>query len=265
MTQSKSHAPFSDETLMAFADGELDAEITARIEAAMETDNNLMARVALFMETRAAAQDALRPMLDEPLPEALLASVYGMVEKADKDSHRPLGSTDDNVVSLKPISNTRKISLWVPASIAATILAVTTGIAGYFIGEAAHNSSTTGWVADLNEDVVKSKLETLVSGKPLVLEDNAGILTVAATFLDKQGRLCREFEIANKDQTGYTAIACHEKTQWQLQFVMAKNETSQNYVPASGAETLDSYLSTIGAQPPLSTEAEMAALRKLLQ
>ncbi|TIU02591.1 MAG: anti-sigma factor, partial [Mesorhizobium sp.] len=46
---------FSDEILMRFADGELDPETVARIEQAMEIDDRLVTRVAMFIETRAQA------------------------------------------------------------------------------------------------------------------------------------------------------------------------------------------------------------------
>ena len=39
---------------MRFADGELDADETAVIEQAMETDDDLVARVAMFIETQSA-------------------------------------------------------------------------------------------------------------------------------------------------------------------------------------------------------------------
>ncbi len=59
---------FPDEMLMRFADGELDAEEMAVIEKAMETDDDLVARIAMFIETKAQAQAALKPLLDEPVP-----------------------------------------------------------------------------------------------------------------------------------------------------------------------------------------------------
>ncbi|RUU96778.1 anti-sigma factor, partial [Mesorhizobium sp. M6A.T.Cr.TU.017.01.1.1] len=71
---------FSDEILMRFADGELDPETVARIEQAMEIDDRLVTRVAMFIETRAQAQAALKPLLDEPVPEKLVAAVEQMVE-----------------------------------------------------------------------------------------------------------------------------------------------------------------------------------------
>ena len=68
---------FSDETVMAYADGELDAASRAALEAAMATDPQLARRVARQRALRARLRAALDPVLDEPLPERLLASVRG--------------------------------------------------------------------------------------------------------------------------------------------------------------------------------------------
>src|SRR5205823_341693 len=68
---------FSDETVMAYADGELDAASRAALEAAMATDPQLAQRVARHRALRERLRAALRPVLDEPLPERLLEGVRG--------------------------------------------------------------------------------------------------------------------------------------------------------------------------------------------
>jgi len=92
---------FDDETLMAFADGELDAETTARVEAAMETDDELVMRVATFIESRAAVASELKPLIDEPVPEALTRSVEAMVAASRQPKSEP-AQPEKNVVHLRP-------------------------------------------------------------------------------------------------------------------------------------------------------------------
>ena len=45
---------FTDEVLMAYADGELDAKTRREVEDAIERDTALAERVDLFMKTRAS-------------------------------------------------------------------------------------------------------------------------------------------------------------------------------------------------------------------
>ncbi len=79
-------AAFSDETVMRYVDGELDDEASAELEAALATDPDLSRRIELFAETRLAAQDAMRPMLAEPVPETLKSAVETMVAKAKAEA-----------------------------------------------------------------------------------------------------------------------------------------------------------------------------------
>jgi anti-sigma factor RsiW len=67
-------ATFSDETLMAFADGELDATTRAAVDAAMREDPEVAKRVAQHRALRAKLQLAYASELDEAPPERLLAA-----------------------------------------------------------------------------------------------------------------------------------------------------------------------------------------------
>src|SRR5215472_18904714 len=68
---------FSDETLNAYVDGELDAATRAALETAMTGDPELAQRVARQRALRARVREAFAPVLTEPVPERLLASVRG--------------------------------------------------------------------------------------------------------------------------------------------------------------------------------------------
>ena len=118
---------FDDETLMAFADGELDEATSARLEAALEADEALAERLAVFFESRTLVAGALKPLIDEPVPEALLESVRRMADDA-----RSRETKTGNVVSLrpKPQQETRR---WL-MPLAASIVAVITGVVGFTVG-----------------------------------------------------------------------------------------------------------------------------------
>ena len=271
MTQSQPHNSFSDEELMAFADGELDEATTARIEAAMEHDDVLITRVALFMETRTAAQEALRPMLDEPVPDALLAAVQGMVAKHEQAKQqsaaaKPAQSSQDEAEIIPFRAKPRKplfAANWSLAA-AAALLAAATGLSGYFIGQSGVQAPQTGGteLAALTAPAVQAQLQNTASGKTVTLAEQNVTMQITASFRDGQNHLCREFRLSGEKQSGYVAVSCYEQEAWQLRFALASQQDTQSYIPASAQETVDVYLNSINAGAPLSAEEEKAALKQ---
>jgi hypothetical protein len=65
---------YDEETLMAFADGELDAATQAEISAAMARDPELARRVATHRALRTEVAGAFATVIDQPVPEKLLES-----------------------------------------------------------------------------------------------------------------------------------------------------------------------------------------------
>ena len=65
---------YDDETLMAYADGELDAAQRAQIEAAIAQDPGLALRVQEHKALRATMTGAFSRVLDQPVPERLEAA-----------------------------------------------------------------------------------------------------------------------------------------------------------------------------------------------
>ncbi len=65
---------FTDETLMAYADGELDAETRRRIEAAMANDPAIAAAIAQHQQLKRELQAAFDTGFDGEVPERLIAA-----------------------------------------------------------------------------------------------------------------------------------------------------------------------------------------------
>jgi len=61
----------SNETLMAFADGELDPVQRAQVEALLKTDAALRQRIVALQVQRKRLAQAFDPVLDEPVPDRL--------------------------------------------------------------------------------------------------------------------------------------------------------------------------------------------------
>lgn len=256
---------FDDETVMAFADGETDAETTAQIERALEVDDDLVARVAQFMETSAASKEAMRPLLEAPVPASLEQSVRRMVEAhadamdASARSELPPQLVETgNIVPLRrktpPPLSLRLLPL--AASITLAILAAGGGyLAGIYNGPTSENPL-------LLPQVVSTVLDTATSSAAPVSVDG-GSLVIKATFRNHLGELCREFETIRTNEDKLVSVACHVAAGWETRLAVSEPADGAGYQPAGASETLDAYLQSIGATQLLPTGEEQNELQGL--
>lgn len=234
---------FDDETLMAFADGELDEARSLALEEALATDEALAERLAVFLDSRRLVGDALKPLIDEPVPEALLASVRKMAE----DAHAPR----DNVVSFRPKPQQAAqptVRRWL-MPVAASLVAVVTGVIGFTLGRMGPSAT------DADAEIAAA-LDREVSGRDVTLP--GAVLHVVASFRDERGELCREYELKRQASSTLT-VACRQNGAWATRLALTTPQ-AEGYVPASSQETIDAYLTSIQASAPLSAEEERKAL-----
>lgn len=242
---------FDDETLMAFADGELDEATSLRVEAALEHDEALAARLAVFLDTRLAVASAVKPLIDEPVPEALAASVRRMVQDAEASK----AITDEkNVLAFsvhkkRPQGERRQ---WL-MPIAASILAVVTGVGGFMAGKSGEQPRGAF------ETALSTALDAQPSGSEVAL-GNTETLHIVATFLDGRGDLCREYDLRRAEENT-TTVACRANGAWVTRLALTSPRV-EGYVPASSQDMVDAYLTSIDAGEPLASDAEKNALAK---
>lgn len=263
-----SETEFSDEILMAFADGELDDETTRRVEAALETDDELMARVAMFMETRAAASEALKPALDEPVPDELVRKVRAMAAGvAVADATQPTSETPqavrENVVAFRPRTDhptvARGPSKFLLA-LAASLLVVVGAGGGYLLGQSGPGAAGPVQIAGGVDPRLSAILNEAASGAEVAIGEGAGTVRLVSAFQADGGELCREFELSQPGEPGLVSVACRQADAWQTRLAVVRPETAGGYTPASSLETVDAYLTSIGAGQPLDADAEKRAL-----
>lgn len=256
--------PLSDETLMAYADGELDADGIATVEAAIQADPEIADRVALFDLSRQKIADGLGEA--EPVPAKLLASVKAIAAAHDAETHA--SATDDtNVVafptSAEPSRTTPRWQLPLAASIALLAgLAVSPLLPWPGSDNEAQIARTGLAMTGLDTPGLTTALTSVASGERIILEDGSGLEAIAS-FQDGAGALCREFELDQLSGQTLVSVACHQNDAWSLRFAVAAGQNDDGYAPASSLEALDGYLSAIEAGEPLSVEAEAEALRDL--
>ncbi len=181
-------AGFSDEMLMRFADGELDEETSARLEAAVAADDALAARLAVFVQTRLAAGDALRPLLDEPVPAALRQSVQSMI---DRQRRRPVEASSHRSGVKRLFSPAIG---WPQLAAAASIAAVLGGLGGFKFAEQFRPMAPLQ-LAGLDMSSLGPALDTVPTGQETQLDGTSQRFKAIATFRDSAKAVCREFEV----------------------------------------------------------------------
>lgn len=207
---------FSDETLMAYADGELDADTRRQIEAAMAHDPTIAERIAKHRALRADLGAAFGGVLDEPVPAHLLEAA-----NAPPKSTRPATVTDLNAVRAAKSGGTRSRTWSWPewTAIAASLLiGVFAGRSALQPGQSDLLVATHGGIIAIGE--LSAALDDQLSGTQTDSDVRIGL-----SFQSKGGNYCRSFT------AGATAgFACREGTDWWV------HAMSENEKPAAGGD-----------------------------
>ncbi|MCW5695705.1 MAG: hypothetical protein KIS96_03100 [Bauldia sp.] len=225
-----------DETLMAFADGALPDAAFARVASAVEADPEVAARLNALVLGKDAARAVYGPLLDRPVPARLRRAVEAAIASAEPAP--------------------RRSPRWVGWAVAAALGGIVAGPAGYLLSRGdAPAMMVAGSIA---EPGLRSLIETVRSGGVAALTTDTDFVAVAS-FRDGAGALCREIELLGPQSS--LLVACSDDDAWTIRMaVVIATTESGDYVPAGELEVVGTYLDSIGAGPPLSDDAERAAL-----
>jgi hypothetical protein len=222
---------FSDEEVMAFADGQAEPDLANLLAAAVISDPTLARRVALFKDTRERAKQAFAIAPGQGGNRALEA----LIRRASPAQSPPVAAND----------NRRRSAL------AASIAAVVAGLAGYVFGVSGGTDPSMGKVQLAG---LEGHLSVAASG--VVLEVDHKRVEMIATFKNANGNACREFEVADPAGPDFVSVACRRDGQWQVTFMAGTPEVGQGFVPAGGREALEAYLAGAGAGEPMTGPEE---------
>ena len=228
----------TDETLMAYIDGELDPAMIAAVEDGMSRDPIVLRRTAAFLRSR---QLARRAFVSAPMevPEQLRRIVS---EEALPPS-RPKRSA--------PSTASRRLRrAFLP--LAAAVLVIAAGVVGYFLPE----RGGTGLFPRVSSGSVIAALNALPSGRET---DVTGGRLRAISTVKIGDALCREVSV---DQSGVRSrlVACRSGAEWTTAFAIVESP-SDGYRPAGqGDDLLAQFLDDSGASAPLFGVEEERAL-----
>lgn len=240
----------SNETLMAFADGELDPVQRAQVEALLKTDAALRQRVVALQIQRKRLAQAFDTVLDEPVPDRL--SRLLKTAPAATPPH-PVAT----VVNLAEVRAQRARQGGMPTwaqwgGMAASVLL------GVLLG-----THLAGQKTDAELDVSQGHL--LASGAiakalttQLASEPKTGAsVAVQLSFLDKTGSYCRTFSTS-----AMAGLACSHKGQWAVQQVVAVDAQASGEVRQAATTLPRSVLDAVDqrmAGTALDAQAERLA------
>ena len=225
---------FTEEELMAYADGELPAARAAEIAGAERSDSAVAAKIAAFRDSRRVLRDAFASQLKEAVPQRLLDV---------------LNAPSAKVVEFKP--RRARLSTWIPLAAAASV-ALAVGLT------LNHRWSPAGPapVVIANATMLNQALETLPSGVPL--QQGGKEVLPLASLRTPNGNWCREFE-SRGDGAKSRGLACRDDAgQWQLRVIASPpsgtNPGQGGYQTASGNGP--DLAATLGASRRLTPDEE---------
>lgn len=224
---------FSEETLMAYADNELDSQTRSAVEAAMAKDPEIARRIAQHKALRGRLKATFDEVLDEPPPQRLLDAARGV----------PAVRREGNVIPLRRRQAQR--TAWPQwASMAATL------VIGVIIGQVFLRMPTSGApVASRNGQLLANgTLAQALSDQLASSQTPDAQVRIGVSFKSKKGDYCRTFTM--RAPTMLAGLACRDHNDWRVQ-VLAQNPPGEN----NSAKSSGSYRQAGSVMPRAVLEA----------
>lgn len=194
---------FSEETLMAYADGELDPATRREIEAAIASDAEVARQVARFTAMRAQLAEAFGGVLDEPIPDRLIQTA-----NSAPAGPRPVADLSAARESRAARSQQRRWSWPEWTSMAASLLL------GVAAGRALLFESNDAVIATRDQSIVATGALARALDQQIGAADADGGVDVGLSFKARSGEYCRTF--ATRGERALAGFACREGDGWQV-------------------------------------------------
>ena len=199
---------FTDEVLMAYADGELDAATRASVDAAMASDPEIARRIAQHEALRSRVHSAFGKILDEPVPAHLLQAVLS----------EPAGSRKSNVLPLRR----RQVRGWSWPQWTAIAASLIVGVIGgrltlLEMGKPGPITMRGGRL------LAAGALTAALSDQLAGAQSSSDPVQIGVSFRSKSGQYCRTFTL--RQPAPLAGVACRAADGWQVG-VLAHTESA---------------------------------------
>ena len=249
----------SDETLMAYADGELDVAAREAVESALREDPQIDKRLAQHRALRQRVQAAYSAELLEDVPERLLAAAKGA---ASTPASKVVNLQDVRSAIERNVSRARTLrSRWQAAGAAAASLVLGVGLGFFMWGR---TQSTVMRSAD-GALVARGQLAEALSNQLAAEQSPDSSVRIGLSFQAKSGDYCRAFALAGA--VSPSGLACRHGEEWQVQSLTqtADGKAGHFEYRTAGSALPPAILQSVEGQiagEPLDQAGERAARRR---
>ena len=246
----------SHDSLMAYADGELDADSRTAVAQAVAADPALAAQVAAHQALRQRISTAFSADLTEPVPARLQAALQApaTAQVVDLAARRAAQAAQSAPAAPDRAGNAAHWGWRAWGGLAAGLMV---GVLVGRLGLPANGQAADPGAAALlaNAALAQALGEQLAAALPA-----AGPVAVRLSFVDHYGRYCRAFELP-----GQAGLACRSGETWAVQALVARVATpaaadaalrqAASPLPPALLSEIDQRI----AGDPLSASAEVQA------
>jgi anti-sigma factor RsiW len=210
----------SDETLMAFADGELDGTARAAVELAMGDDPQIEKRITEHRAMRQRLQAAYSAELSEEIPDRLMRAARGAAPTALSNAGIERSASPAPPLRTLPLrtpplrtrsQRTRSLRTgWrMPASMAAGL------IVGLGVGYLLESPLKSPLMRNAGGAMIaRGPLATALSGQLAAEQSPDSPVRIGLSFLAKSGDYCRTFVLSGAITPA--GLACRRGAEWQI-------------------------------------------------
>jgi hypothetical protein len=253
----------TEELLMAYADGEADAQTRAAIEAAMAKDSAIRERVEAHRRLRGALAGAFGSAMREPAPERLVAAARGA--SPTRPPAKPAEIVDLAAVRARKAASTVEPAPrrgWVRWSALAACVAI-----GVILARGLGAVGTAPLIADTHGTLIAQgalslALDRQIAGAAAAPDQS---IKIGVSFRTTDKLYCRTFQVVRGD--GLAGLACRAPAGWQVRVTAATPtilpnakgyRTAASAIPPAISASVDAMIDG----SPLDAQAEMAARAK---
>ena len=199
---------FSDEMLMAYADGELDLVSRAEIESAMASDPGIQRAIERHRALRSRVQSAYDSVLQEPIPMQLSSLVTPSVAAPVVELSARRAARTETPPAAAP-------KRWALPQWSAVAAAVALGL---FVGMFVMRSPEAPYAESSEGLVARGELAWALTGQ-LTSNEAKGAVRIGVSFRDHSGAYCRTFRL--QQEAPLAGLACRSGEDWNLQVLAA--------------------------------------------